>query len=335
VSGALRVIKFGGDALATPERIAEAARWAAAERARGPLVLVASARRGVTDHLYGLVAAVEAALPFGGPSASQTAAGERAIAAGEEVSASLLALALERLGVPAVALDAREAGLSAEGAPGAGRLGRIHPKRLQRLLAAGVTPVVTGFQGWQAGRVALIGRGGSDTTAVALAAALGAARCELVKEVGGLFTADPALVGDALLLPAVTHRFLAAVAAAGAKVVSEEAARLAFSRGVPLRLLGLRSPAASCVTPDAATPLQAVAHRFATAERGAREAVVTVVRHGGADPVTALRRLYDTVRLAGLPVFGVTHDDEHAAFRVPAADAATAVRALHAELHAL
>jgi aspartate kinase len=102
------VVKLGGDALATPERIATAARQLARRQALGPVVAVASARRGVTDHLLGLVAAVERAAASGPATAAGHAAADRAVASGEVVSAALVALALERLGVQAVALDARE-----------------------------------------------------------------------------------------------------------------------------------------------------------------------------------------------------------------------------------
>ena len=108
------VVKFGGDALATPERIAAAARRLAARHRTRPVVAVASARRGVTDHLLGLVEQVREAAGEGSrPGWGARAASDRAVASGELVAASLLAVALEDVGIPAAVLDAREAGLAA------------------------------------------------------------------------------------------------------------------------------------------------------------------------------------------------------------------------------
>ena len=104
-----------------------------------------------------------------------------------------------------------------------------------------VTPVVTGFQGWHRGRITTLGRGGSDITAVALAAALGAEACELVKEPGALHTADPRLVPEARPLPRATHGFVSAIALAGARVIHHAAAARAERDGVPLRFTSLHA----------------------------------------------------------------------------------------------
>ena len=232
------VVKLGGDALATPERIAAAARRLAERRGRAPVVAVASARRGVTDHLLGLVERVRGSgIPCA--TAGGLAAADRAAAAGEIVAASLLVLALDGLGIPAAVLDAREAGLASTGHAGRARLTMVTPTRVQALLRRGVVPVVTGFQGWYRGRVTTLGRGGSDTTAVALAAALGAAECELVKETGGVLTADPRLVPQAERIPAASHRFLSELASAGARVIHQPAAVWAERDALPLRFTAL------------------------------------------------------------------------------------------------
>jgi aspartokinase len=236
------VVKFGGDALATPERIAAAARRVAARRSTRPVVAVASARRGVTDHLLGLVEQVREAIGVGGvPPAAGRAAADRAVASGELVAASLLTLALADLGVSAVVLDAREAGLGSDGQAGGASLTRLRSDRLRRLLARDVTPVVTGFQGWHRGRITTLGRGGSDITAVALAAALSAEACELIKDPGALHTADPRLVPEARPLRRATHGFVTALALAGARVIHHAAAARAERDGVPLRFTSLHA----------------------------------------------------------------------------------------------
>jgi aspartate kinase len=232
------VVKLGGDALASPERIAAAARRLAERRRDRPVVAVASARRGVTDHLLGLVEQVRGAA---NPSVSGggLAAADRAAAAGEIVAASLLVVALDGLGIPAAVLDAREAGLASTGHVGRARITAVRPRRVQALLGRGVVPVVAGFQGWHRGRVTTLGRGGSDTTAVALASALGAAECELVKETGGVLTADPRLVPQAERIPAASHRFLSELASAGARVIHQPAAAWAERGALPLRFTAL------------------------------------------------------------------------------------------------
>ncbi len=236
------VVKLGGDALATPGRIAAQARRLAQWRGEGPLVVVASARRGVTDHLIALVAEVRSALGAagaGGPASVAEEEAERALASGEVVSAALLALALNELGVKAVSLDAREAGVLAEGPAGAAWIDRIHAEPTEQLLAAGVIPVITGFQGWKRGRVATLGRGGSDISAVAFGAVLGASAVRFVKDAPGLRTADPKVVPDTVAIREAPHSFLAALTRAGSKVLHADAAELAERHRLPLEFWSL------------------------------------------------------------------------------------------------
>ena len=234
------VVKLGGDALATPQRIAAAADRVARRCRERPAVVVASARRGVTDHLLGLVEQVRAATARDAEvSLAGRVAADRAVASGEVVAASLLAVALEHVGVPAVVLDAREAGLVSDGRVGGATLRHVRPARLERLLAAGRVPVVAGFQGWYRGRVTTLGRGGSDITAVTLAVALGAAWCELVKEPGALHTADPRLISEARPVNRAGHRFLTELAWSGARVIHHLAAERAEREGMALRFTSL------------------------------------------------------------------------------------------------
>jgi aspartate kinase len=232
------VVKLGGDALASTERIVAQARRIAAWVRRGPVVAVASARRGVTDHLLGLVREVRTGAA-GATAIDGHAEADRAVSVGEVVTASLLALALEDLGVPAVSLDAREAGLQSAGKFGHARIRRVNTARIERELSRGIVPVVTGFQGWRSGRVATLGRGGTESTAVSLAVALGGSRCVLVKDASGLRTADPRLVPNSRLIPEAPPSFLSALTEAGSPVVQAEAARLAEQHGVRLEFITL------------------------------------------------------------------------------------------------
>jgi aspartate kinase len=343
------VVKFGGDALATAERIGAAARRAAARRAGRPVVAVASARRGVTDHLLGLVEQVREAMGVEGDSpAAGRAAADRAVASGELVAASLLAVALTDLGVPAVVLDAREAGLGSDGHSGGATLTRLRTDRLLRLLDRGVTPVVTGFQGWHRGRITTLGRGGSDITAVALAAALGAEACELVKDPGALHTADPRLVPEARPLRRATHRFISEIALAGARVIHHAAATRAERDAVPLRFTSLHAdgePSTVVDRPDAGIELLDPNAGLP----GDGYAVIVGTGHRGIDPATAdpadvatvslVSALPDAAALraaarAAAALAGVTLlrsvDRPHAlAFLVPAAEGRSLAQAIH------
>jgi aspartate kinase len=330
------VMKFGGDALATPERIAAAARRAAARRAGGPVVAVASARRGVTDHLLGLVEQVREAIGVEGESSAPgRAAADRAVASGELVAASLLAVALADLGVPAIVLDAREAGLGSDGRAGGAALTRLRSDRVWQLLDRGVIPVVTGFQGWHRGRITTLGRGGSDITAVALAAALGAQACELVKDPGALHTADPRLVPEARPIPCATHRFVTEIALAGARVIHHAAAKRAERDAVPLRFSSLHADG---------EPSTVVA-----GFSGDNYAVVLGTGYRGIDPAAADPADVATVTLVSAPpdatalgaaargaaaVAGVTllrsaHRPNALVFLVPAAEGRRLAQAIH------
>ena len=329
------IIKLGGDALASPQRIVAQARRLARRAADGPVLAVASARRGVTDHLLGLAQEVASAAARGtGPATTfrdggrraTRAEGDRAVAAGEVVSASLLALALNELGVPAVSLDAREAGVVSRGEFGDARIRQVVPRRLERLLGRGIVPVVTGFQGWQRGRVATLGRGGTDTSAVALTLALGGQRTIFVKEAHGLRTADPKLVPEAYCIPEAPHAFLSALTAAGARVVQAEAAALAEEHGVPLEFWSLEGDAADSVVAEGADPTGLRAVATLSDDRSASVTVVTG---------SALELVHEADKLhAALAAIGVTPGETRTAthglrFVVPAARVVEATRALH------
>jgi aspartokinase len=330
------VIKFGGDALATPERIGGAARKIAARSTHRPVVAVASARRGVTDHLLSLVARVRG--QAGAASHVGSAAADRAVASGEVVSASLLAVALEELGLRAVVLDAREAGLGSDGRPGDSRLVSVRPRRVLRLLDHGVVPVVTGFQGWRRGRITTLGRGGSDVTAVALAASLDAEQCELVKEAGGLHTADPALIPDASPIARSSHRFLVELAAAGARVIHHLAAEQAERDAVRLRFSAIADGAETLVDGEIADHESlALAHG-----RGRRdfpapvelEDLTTVTLISGAPEVPPAIRAAATAAAAhsGIAIAGTSHGSHTLRFVVASSDAVPLLRVIHEEV---
>ena len=233
------VLKFGGTSLGTPARMRRAARRVAAHVRRGRAVTtVVSATGHTTDRI---LAWMEALGTGAGPDEHLREA-DRALATGEDLAASLFAAALWREGVRAVSLRGGEAGVMVEGPFGAGRIREVHPGPLRALLAAGVVPVVAGFQGVRRdGETVTLGRGGSDTSAVAIAAALGAA-CHIVTDVEAVHARDPREDAGAPAFLHLTHAALVALAEEGAKVVHPAAARLAQTMDVPLRVYSFRAP---------------------------------------------------------------------------------------------
>ncbi len=223
------VQKFGGTSVATLDQIARVAALTAKEHRSQPVVAVVSARGKTTDELLALAGQVS------GGARSDAAAREvdQLLATGECVSAALLALALQRIGTPAVSLTGPQAGVEAAGSHGAGIIASIETYRIRRLLAEGNLVVVAGFQGVDRdSNLVTLGRGGSDTTAVALAAALGARLCEIRTDVDGVFTADPRVVADAKVLPTVDSAVMAEMAFAGATVLHSRAVELAAMRRI-------------------------------------------------------------------------------------------------------
>jgi len=247
--GSLVVIKFGGTSLGTAARIRTAARRVRTLVRTGvcPVVVVSAAGQA-TDRVLRRLEAV------GGPAAGRET--DRALATGEDLSAALLAAALQGLGLPAVSLRGGEAGIDAEGEFGAGRPVALRPGPLRSLAAAGTVAVVSGFQGGRAdGETVTLGRGGSDLTAVFLAARLGAAECLIVTDVDGVYSADPRRDATATWLPSLSHAALVELTGSGAVVVHAGAARLAAEARVPLRVLHhaapLGRPVGTVIHPDA------------------------------------------------------------------------------------
>lgn len=231
------VIKFGGTSLGSPARIRLAARRVRTHAARGRRVaVIVSAVGDTTDRIVRLLSRVT---PRGTPDPREA---DRALATGEDLAAALLAAALGGIGVPARSLRGGEAGVAAEGGFGGGRVEDVDPGPLRRLLAAGIVPVVSGFQGERDdGETVTLGRGGSDTSAVAVAAALGAP-CHIVTDVAAVFDRDPRTDAGARPISLLTHGELVRLAEGGARVVHREAAALALRHRVPLSVYHFRAP---------------------------------------------------------------------------------------------
>ena len=227
----LIVQKYGGTSVGSVERIrAVAKRVADARDAGDQVIVVLSAMAGETDRLQGLGSAVSAR-----PAAEEM---DVLLASGEQASIALLAIALKDLGHPSRSYLAHQVGIRTDADHQRARIERIDTTALRESLAAGVTPVVAGFQGINAsGRLTTLGRGGSDTTAVAVAAAVEANECQICTDVDGVYTADPRIVADARRLDHVTFEEMFELASLGSKVLHPRSVEFAGKYAVPLRVL--------------------------------------------------------------------------------------------------
>jgi len=225
----LLVQKYGGTSVDGPARIrAVAERVAAAHRAGNPTVVVVSAMGQTTDELQSLARQVSAR-----PHPREL---DMLLTAGERVAMALLAMALHDLGVEAISFTGSQSGILTDGAHSAARIVAVKPERILAELERGRVVIVAGFQGVnpETREITTLGRGGSDTTAVALAASLGTGRCEIYTDVGGVCTADPRMVPGARVLPRLSYRLCSTLAHLGGRVLHARCVDLAAANGVPL-----------------------------------------------------------------------------------------------------
>jgi aspartate kinase len=224
------VQKFGGTSVADPERIREVADHVARTRRRGDdVVVVVSAMGKETDELIRLASDVSKVRPGREM--------DMLLTAGERKATALLCMALHDLGVPADSFTGSQAGFITDGTHTNAKIVELRPDRIEAALRAGHTPVVGGSQGVSGERnVTFLGRGGSDTTAVALAHALGAHSCELYTDVPGVFSADPRLVPDARRMAAVSFDEMLEMTACGCPKPAMRSVEFARTWGVRLHI---------------------------------------------------------------------------------------------------
>ena len=224
----LLVQKFGGSSLKSIERIQRAAKRIAQEVDEGhQLVIVVSAMGDTTDHLTDMAKTIT---PFPHPREM-----DQLLATGEQVSMALLCMALHQHGVKAVSLTGWQAGIITEDVHTEADIVEVQQEKILSHVEKGRVVVVAGFQGVTGdGEVTTIGRGGSDTTAVVLAAALGAERCDILTDVDGVYTADPRIVPHARPLPHICYDEMLALSRLGAHVLHPRAVACAMQNRVPL-----------------------------------------------------------------------------------------------------
>jgi len=225
---AIVVQKYGGSSVADAEKIKNVARRAIAAEEKGDqVVVVVSAMGKTTDNLIKLAYQVSEQ-----PDDREM---DALLATGEMVSSTLLAMALTSMGAEAISLSGAQAGIATDSRYTRARITRVDPVRMRRELDAGRIVIVAGFQGMTPEMdIATLGRGGSDTTAVALAVSLGAGRCEIYTDVEGVYTADPRIVPDARRLDEIGCEEMLELASYGAKVMHSRAVELGELYGMPI-----------------------------------------------------------------------------------------------------
>lgn len=229
------VQKFGGTSVKSIARIKNVAGIIASAAATDSVVAVISAMGDTTDYLVKLAHQAS-------PSPNRREL-DALLATGEQISAALVAIALNDLGAAAISLSGAQLGITTESIHAAARIVDINIQRVRRHLDDGLIVVAAGFQGTTAaGDTTTLGRGGSDTTAVALAAALGSPACDIFTDVSGVYTADPNIVPTARLLKEISYEEMLEMARVGAQVLHPRAVELARKHGIPVRVRNTFDP---------------------------------------------------------------------------------------------
>lgn len=314
----LKVMKFGGSSLADVKKLTRAAKTVLAAREKGhDTAVVVSAMGEETD---ALLAMAHELMP--NPPSREL---DALLSTGEARSAALFALALESMGERAMSFAGWQGGMYTDSAHGNARLEFTYPGRIAAALHGGVIPVLTGFQGVDIrGDVTTLGRGGSDTSAVALASALGADSCEIYTDVAGIYTADPRLVPSARKLDKIDTRDMLRLAQSGSQVLHAPSVELCLEKTVPLVVL----PTSGEGEGTAVLPLDAAARpAFAGVTRDESASLVTLA--GRDCRSNTLPELASVLTEAGVHVRGGRMGEGYASVRVDAEQIIFALRVLH------
>jgi aspartate kinase len=281
---ALVVQKYGGSSVADADGIKRVAQRIVATRKAGhSVVVVVSAMGDTTDELQDLAAQVSP-LPPGREL-------DMLLTAGERISMALLAMAIANLGLEARSFTGSQAGVITDSAHGKARIIDVTPGRISTALGEGAIPIVAGFQGVsQNGKdITTLGRGGSDTTAVALAAALEADVCEIYTDVDGVFTADPRIVRTARRIPWISYEEMLEMAACGAKILQLRCVEYARRYGMPIHVRSSFSNRTGTTISEANEGTEAA---------GVEQAIISGVAHDRSEAKITVAAVPDKVGVA-------------------------------------
>jgi aspartate kinase len=331
----LVVQKYGGSSVQDAERVKRVAeRIVATHKAGHDVVVVVSAMGDTTDELIDLAQQVT---PL--PPAREL---DMLLTAGERISMALLAMAVGQLGVEARSFTGSQAGVITTSTHGKARIIDVTPGRISDALASGAVAIVAGFQGVSQDTkdITTLGRGGSDTTAVALAAALSAEVCEIYTDVDGVFSADPRIVPDAKALDSVSYEEMLELAASGAKVLNLRCVEYARRYSVPVRVRSSFSAKPGTIVQNPAAP----PHQEQSAGEAVEQPIISGVAHdlsearvtvvGVPDKPGEAASIFRAIADAEVNIDMIVQNVSGAAgrtdisFTLPKADLATAVSAL-------
>ena len=293
------VAKYGGTSLATPAHITAIADRLAAGADETLRVVVVSAMGERTDELLALAREVTRR-----PDPREL---DLLLATGELISAALLVMALHERGMAAISLSGPQAGIATDGAHGRARITGVEPVRIRQELGDGRIVVVAGFQGASGTEVATLGRGGSDTSAVALAVALGAERCEIYTDVDGVYSADPRLVPEARRLPEIGFKEMLEMAHQGARVLQARSVELAWINDIEIAVRHSRGDGAGTTIRNVSEmEARRKVRGIATDDRMAKLTLI-----GLADRPGVAASVFEPLAEAGIPVDGIIQNVGH------------------------
>src|SRR5215472_14498081 len=297
----LIVQKYGGTSVGNPERIKNVASRVAKYRADGDqIVVVVSAMSGVTDNLIKLAKEI---MPL--PNDREM---DVLLATGEQTTIALTAIALHSLGVPAVSLTGAQAGIVTDGVHTKAKIQNITPKKIHDLLNQGHVVIVAGFQGQtQDGQVTTLGRGGSDLTAIALAAALKADLCQIYTDVDGVYTADPRIVPGAKKLQEISYDEMLELASLGAKVMQSRSVEFAKKFGVVFEVRSSLNENPGTIVKEETTSMEGIVVRGVSLDKN--QAKVTLV--GVPDRPGVAARIFKAIGDANINVDMIVQNIGH------------------------
>lgn len=306
---ALIVQKYGGTSVANTERIKNVAARVARYRERGDrLVVVVSAMSGVTDNLIQLAKEI---MPL--PTEREM---DVLLATGEQTTIALTAMALHARGVPAVSLTGAQAGIVTDRVHTKAKIMNITPRQVHALLDSGHVVIVAGFQGQtQEGQITTLGRGGSDLTAIALAAALRADLCQIYTDVDGIYTADPRVVPAARKLDEVAYDELLELAGAGAKVMQLRSVEFAKKFGVVFEVRSSLNDNPGTIVKEETKSMEGVVVRGVSLDKN--QAKLTLI--GVPDRPGVSARIFQALADAAINVDMIVQNVSHGSAR-PATD---------------
>lgn len=279
------VQKFGGTSVGNPERIRRVAqRVLETQRAGNRVVVVVSAMSGVTDGLLKLAREV----------ADEPTEREMDVllATGEQTTIALTAMAINGMGGKAASLTGAQAGIVTDGVHTKARITTITPDEVHRLLDDGNIVIVAGFQGEAAdGRITTLGRGGSDLTAIALAAAIKADLCQIYTDVDGVYTCDPRIVPDARKIPVISYEEMLEMASSGSKVMQSRSVEFANKFGVPFEVRNSMNTNPGTLVTKETMSMESVVIRGISLERDQAKITITALP----DQPGYAARVFDTI----------------------------------------